>query len=495
MQRIFSNDIDALERSFRERYSGIDDIKINRLHGWKTDCLLVFCDGMIDLGKCWQILVRPVLRLLRNPFMTERRFMQALYRNIDASFDIARHTDSAELIHAVMGGAAVILAAGVPYAISIGLPGYSHRAVSDSFTEQNVRASREGFTEPLKINQTLIRRRLKSEQLVFESMCVGKVSKTDISVVYLKDRAAPQLVRGVKQRLGECELDTVLESGVLEPFLAKRESRLISGVGHTERPDVLCAKLREGKVAVLVDGTPFAILVPHLFFENFQNMDDYSGRGYYANFIRLLRLFAFFVSCFFPGIFVAMVNFNPELIPSTLLFNIARGAFSTPMPLMLEALFIHFVYELVREAGLRLPQPVGHSVSLIGALVVGDAAVNAGFVSSSMVMIIAFAAICSYTVPSLYEPIAVLRPVFITLGGIMGPLGVVIGLSLAALDVFSTESYGVPYTAPAVPFSALLFHDSMLRKSWLHLSQSDIKLQDIGDKNGEVMQGDERSQG
>ncbi|MBR5502389.1 MAG: spore germination protein [Oscillospiraceae bacterium] len=435
MQSIFTNDIETMEQNLRKRYCGMDDIKINRLHGWKTECLLVFCDGMIDLGKCWQILVRPVLRMLRSPWMNERRFMQALSKNKDASFDIARHTDATQMMHAVMSGAAVILAAGVPYAISIGLPGYSHRAVSDSFTEQNVRASREGFTEPIKINQTLIRRRLKSEQLVFENLCLGKISKTDIAVVYLRDRAQPQLVEAVKARLNSCELDTVLESGVLEPFLAKKESNLISGIGHTERPDVLCAKLREGKVAVLVDGMPFAILVPHLFFENFQNMDDYSGRGYYANFMRLLRLFAFFVSCFFPGIFVAMVNYNPELIPSTLLFNIAAGASNTPLPLMLEALFIHFVYELVREAGLRLPQPVGHSVSLIGALVVGDAAVNAGIVSSSMVMIIAFAAICSYTVPSLYEPIAVLRPIFILLGGIMGPLGVVMGLSLAALDV------------------------------------------------------------
>ncbi|MBQ9959705.1 MAG: spore germination protein, partial [Oscillospiraceae bacterium] len=171
-------------------------------------------------------------------------------------------------------------------------------------------------------------------------------------------------------------------------------------------------------------------------------------------------------------------SFNPELIPSTLLFNIASSEHNTPLPIMLEAVFIHFVYELVREAGLRLPQPVGHSVSLIGALVVGDAAVNAGIVSSSMVMVIAFAAVCSYTVPSLYEQIAVLRPIFILLGGMLGPFGIVAGISFTALDLLGTDSYGLPFASPAVPFSSLLFRDALFRTSWRELEGEDVTLRD-----------------
>lgn len=478
MAELFGGSLDEIERTIKQSYARCADIKINRMRGVRTDCLIVYCDGLLDIAKCYKLLVKPIKRLLKNPFLTSTGLMRHLIGNHDATFDVVKQSSLNDTMHAVMSGAAAVIAADVPYAVCLGLPGYSYRAVSDSFTEQNVRAPREGFTEPLKINQTLIRRRLKTNELVFESFKIGTLSRTDVCMVYLKSSADAEMLQGVRKRLASIRMETLLESGSIEPFLAKQHSGLISGVGHTERPDVLCAKLREGKIGILVDGTPFAIVLPHLFLENFQNVDDYSGREYYANFMRLLRFCAFFISSLLPGIYVSVVSFNPELIPSTLLFNIASSEYNTPLPIMLEAVFIHFVYELVREAGLRLPQPVGHSVSLIGALVVGDAAVNAGIVSSSMVMVIAFAAVCSYTVPSLYEQIAVLRPIFILLGGMLGPFGIVAGISFTALDLLGTDSYGLPFASPAVPFSSLLFRDALFRASWRKLEGEDVTLRD-----------------
>ncbi|MEA4911635.1 MAG: spore germination protein [Oscillospiraceae bacterium] len=200
-----------------------------------------------------------------------------------------------------------------------------------------------------------------------------------------------------------------------------------------------------------------------------------------------LAIFAFFISIFLPGLYVAVANFNPELIPLTLLFNIVEAQRKTPMPLMYEALFITVVYEIVREAGLRLPRPVGHAVSLVGALVVGDAAVTAGIIGSPMVMIVALTAISSFTIPMLHEPITVLRYVFIVIGGLLGPVGISIGLCLLLLNICSINTYGVPYTVQLSPFSKTLFSDGFVKKGWRSQAKDRVRLRDL---NGVQLKGD-----
>lgn len=226
----------------------------------------------------------------------------------------------------------------------------------------NITGSREGFVEPIRVNQTMIRRRLRSPSLKFEMYPIGEKSRTDICLVYLTDTADPRMVEEVKRRLGKLSSDILLSQGYLRPYLEGQPLSPFSSVGTTERPDTLCAKINEGRIGILVDGTPFALVVPYLFEEHFQSMDDYSYRPYYGSFIRLLKYFAFLLSIFLPGGYVAITSFSPEMLPDSLLFNIAASEQQTPFSMMTEALVIHLIYEIMREAGLRLPRPVGHAV-------------------------------------------------------------------------------------------------------------------------------------
>ena len=279
------------------------------------------------------------------------------------------------------------------------------------------------------------------------------------------------MVQEVERRLSEAVFDSLLDSGYLRPFLESGPFSLFSGTNVTERPDTLCAKLSEGRIGILVDGSPFAVVAPTLFAEHFQSADDYSERPYYAVLMRLIKYLAFFLTMLLPGCYVAAVEYHPELLPAELLFRVAEAESGMAFPLMAEALFVHFLYELMREAGLRLPRPVGHAIGIVGALVIGDAAVSAGLIGTPMVLIVALTAISSFVVPSLYEPLTLLRLVFILLGGTLGLYGVVLGLCFVGANLCSVTVLGVPATSPEMPFSGYAMRDTLLRMSWKWLGR------------------------
>ena len=254
---------------------------------------------------------------------------------------------------------------------------------------------------------------------------------------------------------------------------------MFSGIGNTERPDTLCAKILEGRIGILVDGTPFALIVPYLFAENFQSVDDYSHRPYYSTFIRILKYISFAVSILLPGLYVGIATFHPELFPEALLFNIATAQESTPFPLMAEAIIIHLIYEAMREAGLRLPRGIGHAVSIVGALVIGDAAVTAGLIGSPMVMVVALTAVSSFVVPSLYEPVTVLRFLYIIVGGISGLYGISLLTAILCLNLCSLHPMDIPYTSPITPFGRSALRDVFVRAGWKTLSRHSVKVQNM----------------
>ena len=396
--------------------------------------------------------------------------------------DMKRETDRTASYFQSLGigkGDVVMLIDGVDRGIACGMQGFSFRSVSEPSTEMNISGSREGFVEPIRINQTMIRRRIRSPSLKFEMFPIGEKSRTDICLVYLTDTVDQRLVESVRKALRSVSSGIVLSQGYLRPYLEGKPLSPFSSVGTTERPDTLCAKINEGRIGILVDGTPFALIVPYLFSENFQSMDDYTYRPYYGSFIRLLKYLAFFISIFLPGLYVAITVFSPEMLPDTLLFNIAATEQQTPFSMMTEALVIHLIYEIMREAGLRLPRPVGHAVSIIGALVIGDAAVTAGIIGSSMVMVVALTALSSFVVPSLYEPAAVLKFVFIVVGGTWGLFGISVGFMLLLTNLCALESFGIPVMAPTSPTAVADMRDNFWRSSWKKLGRFRLKVQNL----------------
>ncbi len=384
-----------------------------------------------------------------------------------------------ELILKMQSGFAIILIDGIVKAIAIGIQGYKSRGVDEPSSELNVRGSREGFTEVIRTNMALIRRRIKSPTLVFEMQTIGERSNTDICICYISDKVSPKILENVKRRIRSVKLNTILESGYLQPYFEGRGGWFFSECGTCERPDTFAAKLYEGRVGILVDGTPFALIVPFLFIENFQTLDDYTQKPFYAFFIRIVRLCAYFITLFLPGAYVAVASYHPEMLPTPLILNLAAAEQTAPYSLMAECIFIHFMYEILREAGIRLPRPIGHAIGVVGGLVIGDITVSAGLVGAPMVLVVALSGLCSFVVPAMYEKVVVLRFLYIIAGGIFGLYGLTLFAGAVTIKMCSLSTYGIPYMSPISPFSPKSMRDMLVRAGWRKMAEGDVTLQSL----------------
>ncbi|HIZ55947.1 MAG TPA: spore germination protein [Firmicutes bacterium] len=475
--------------TLREKCGNSTDFMSNYLNVSGHMICMVAEEGMVDSAIFPNFISTPLRELSEDEVKTPDDVYQFIERKIVAVRNLKDVYTCEEIFTYIMSGFVVILIEGLTKGIAIGVQGFKYRSISAPETEVNVRGSREGFVEALRINISMVRRRMKSPDLRFEMMSIGKRSHTDVCIAYIEGVVSPVLLREVRHKLKQIELDEVLESGYLQPFLEDNPHAFFSNVGTTERPDTLVAKISEGRVAVLVDGTPFALITPYLFAENFQNFDDYCHKSYYATFVRFVKYASFFLAIFLPGVYVALSTFHPEIFAYELIFNIAATETKIPLPLMVEALMIHFIYEIMREAGLRMPAPMGHAVSIVGALVIGDTAVSAGLVSPPMVLVSALTAIASYVVPTLYSPISVFRLIFIVLGGTMGLYGIALGIFFLLIEICALNSFGVPYLAPISPFSLKAMRDVLVRASWRKLGKNALNIAKLNGAN--IREGEE----
>lgn len=472
-------------RKLRADFADTSDLVIREISIGGRAAAIISIEGMVQLQAYAQGVLNPVLRRDYENCTAQEQFGR-MRDCVLALADQAEIPDFEQMYGRIMSGFCVVLLDGVSCGLAVGMQGYNFRSVGEPSGETVQRGSREGFVEVIRINLSMVRRRMKTPQLRFEMIQIGQKSKTDVAMCYRADAVSPEILAQVRTRLRNCPLDTVLESGYLQPFLEDRPLSLFSGVGVSERPDTVCGKIAEGRIAVFTDGTPNVLIVPHLFAENFQSMDDYAERPFFATFTRLLKYAAFFVAVLLPGAFVALGTWMPSLFPTAMLYRLAESEAQQPFSLMTQALIIHFIYELMREAGLRLPKPIGHAVSILGGLVIGDAAVQSGLIGSPMILIVALTAISSFVIPQLYEPIAILRILFIILGGIFAVYGVVAGFCMLLSNLCAMGPYGIPYTAPFSPFRLRGMRDTLVRFGWRQLGQPNVRVQNMpGSKEGD----------
>ncbi len=472
----------------RSAFHNSADLTIREIRPSGHGAAVISIDNMIDK----QVLAEGILTpLLSWKFVGEpERFLQTICEKILCTADTAVLSSFEQVESAIMSGSAVILMDGCREGLSIGIQGYASRSISEPESDVVQRGSKEGFVEALRVNMTLIRRRLKTPQLTFETMTIGETGKTEVALCYLTHAVSPQILETLRDRLKKADLKTVLAAGYLVPFLEeKKDFSFFSSVGISERPDTVCGKLTEGRIAVLVDGVPSALIVPYLFAEYFQTLDDYSNRAYFATFTRFLKYAAFLISILLPGLFTALCTFDPEMFPSLLLNKIAGSIAATPLSITAETILILFVYEIMREAGLRMPQPLGYAVSIVGGLVVGDTAVNAGLIGAPTLMVVAVTAISTYVIPDLYAPSCLLRFIFTLAGGIFGIWGIAALISIVLINLCAKSSFGVPFTSPLTPFSAYAFRDVIVRAGWKILSKNTAKIQDLPGAEGEQHEG------
>ncbi len=474
LQSALSDNLQALKNAF-----GVSsDLVIREIEVAGLSAAVVSIEGMIDRHMMTDAVLLP-LSSMHDGYPDAAAVMQAVEKTVLGFVDLL-HADTLEtLCELIVSGFAAVLIDGVDRAVLGGLQAFMIRSVSEPSTEVGVRGSREGFTEAIRVNISMVRRRLKTPKLTFEMLSVGEDSQTAVCLCYMRDRVSQRLLARVREQLQACPLPIVLESGYLQPFVEGERRSLFTGVDVTERPDTLCGKVAEGRIGVMVDGTPFVLVIPFLFAEHFQAMDDYTQHPIYASFIRLIKYLAFAVSLLLPGLYVAIGMHHAELLPSELLLSFINSARSTPFSLTVEALLIHFLFEVMREAGLRFPKAIGHAVSIVGALVIGESVVRAGLVSAPMVIIVALTSISAFVIPSLYGSIAVLRFVFILLGGALGVYGVVLGALLLLCSLSSLTVDSIPVTAPITPFSLKTMRDIFIRADWRLLARRGFRVQNV----------------
>lgn len=464
-KKLISTNLSENIAYFKSQFGDAFDVKYRKYKANGREIYFVMVDGMCNNLLLTEQIVLPVIE---SDIDTESGddFLHSAADSVSASIDKSITADINKAIAEAIYGNLILMCEGAHFAVCFGVQGFPKRSVSEPTTEMQERGSREAFVESFKDNVTMLRRRIRNPVFKTQVVEVGSTSKTRVCVCYMSDRVSNTMLENVIGRLKNAKLDTVLGSGYLQPFLDTKHPSIFSGVGYTERPDVLSAKIAEGKICILVDGTPNALIVPYIFVEHFHSMDDYLKRPYFATFIRILKIISFVLSVFLPGLYVAVCTFHQEIIPETMIFGITGQESRTPLPVMIEALFIHIIYEIVREAGLRMPKSVGHAISIVGALVIGDSAVTAGIISAPMLIVVGLTAVSSFVVSPLYEPVAVLRFAFIIIGGLTGIYGIMLGFSVVLVNAAAINPYGVPFTSPLSPTKAGAWRDMILRADW-----------------------------
>lgn len=441
-------------------------------------CCICMFEGLSSLDQMWIVLMSKL-----DQETSQNMEAQKLLEHIRKRTDLPVEKTSVETFDQLRGmltaGMAVLLLDGTNQGVAFSSQRMYFRSIQEPSGEGDVRGSREGFSDLLRINISQVRRLVRAETLTVKTVVLGERTQTEAAILYDRSLVNSELVSKIEKRLKKVRIPVLFDTSYLAPFLNQDGFHFFSGVGYTERPVTASAKICEGKIIIMVNGSPFAMILPFFFSENFQSLDDYASKAYFASFIRVLKYISFFVAVILPGAFVSIVGYTPELLPPQLLHKVASAEAATPLPLFLEMVLVIILLEIIREAGLRLPKPVGHTVGLVAALIVGDTAVKTGILSTPVVIVSAITTVSMMVIPSLYEPGTVLRILFVAVGGIFGPFGILVLAFAMLVSICEMDPFGTPYTSPLSPVGPGILRDGILRFSWGKLAKHPFTVKDL----------------
>lgn len=421
--------------------------------GDNTKILIFYIEGFIDRNLLDRDIVKPLIHNKEN-------------KDIKKIISISSLSESGEIdevISKITDGNVAIFFNGKTIAYLANLKNWEKRSIEEPQAEAVVRGPKEGFVEDISSNRNLLRKKIKSNNLVFEDYTVGKQTNTTISIAYINGIVNEDVLNEVRKRINSIDTDAILESGYIEQYIEDNKASMLPTIGNTQKPDVAAGKILEGRVAIFCDGSPHVLTVPKLFLENIQTGEDYYIRPHFASFLRTIRMFSLFLAIVLPGFYVALQTFHQEMIPTVLLVSMAEAREGVPFPAAIEAFLMIIMLELIKESGVRLPRAVGSAVSIVGALVLGQAAVQAGIVSAPMVIVIAVTAIAEFTVPPLTELLILYRLIILFLGAFAGLYGVTCGLVALIVQGLSLNSFGVSYGYPISPIDKTGLKDFVIR--------------------------------
>ncbi|MFD0669998.1 spore germination protein [Cohnella sp. GCM10027633] len=431
-----------------------------------TALLLVYLDGMTRLQGVEDHLLHPLIMQDLAPGTDRVRTMTDWFRRERFPLANVAVADSLDdVMKQVLTGGMGILLDGENAAIIAQVQGYETRGIQEPNKEATLRGSKEGFVEHLRTNTSMIRRRIVHPSLKMESFTIGEYTRTEVVVAYMEGVAEPRVLEEVRAKLNRIELDGVLDTAYLEEWLEGNALSIFSQIHNTERPDIAAAGLIEGKVAILANGTPFVLILPITFWSGLQSADDYFERFVYVVLLRLIRYAMTFISFALPAVYVSLTTFHPEMVPSYLMIGIATARESSPFPTMIEVFLMTFIFDGLQEAGVHLPNQLGPVVSIIGALVIGQAAVEAGIISTPIIIVISLTGVAAYTIPkySAALPFRIIRYMMLFASGFLGFVGFAFGLIFLLIHLVMLESFGTPFLSPVAPLDRRRIKDWIVR--------------------------------
>ena len=473
--------IDEVVEIFKSTFKDANDLVFREFtigNERKIKAFLCQIDGLSDKMLVDDFVMEPLTVESRKIDISVDSIKETVYKSIQESSIAAADMKEVEYIEEamtlVLSGETLLFLDGYDKCIIIASRFWPARSPSEPVGETVVRGPRDGFVETIRFNTALVRRRIRDPFLKVKQTQVGTRSKTDVAFLYIDDLVDKEVLKKVEDKLKTIDIDAIIDSGYVQQFLEEKPLTPFPQIQTTERPDVAAAAIYEGRVVLIVDNSPFALILPVTFTAFFQSAEDYYIRPFVATGIRLLRIVAIFISVLAPAIYVASTAFNPEIIPAKLALSINASREGVPFPAVVEMLIMEVTLELLREAGIRLPKPIGSTIGVVGGLVIGQAAVTAGIVSPIAVIVIAITALATFTTPH-YEIESAFR--FVRLGMILfasvfGLYGVILGIILILIHLVKIESYGVAYFEPLAPFNLRDLKDSMfLRVPWCKMRE------------------------
>ncbi|MDQ0255075.1 spore germination protein KA [Evansella vedderi] len=455
-----SMDLNENIKNIKASFNDSSDILYRNFFIGEQKACIVYISGLTNEDRIYENVLSPLMEE-KGEFTS----LQDLVENKITVSEIKQLGTFKELIKDLATGFQIILVENQQDAISTGLPKWEKRSIEEPQAEHVVRGPREGFTETIDDNISLLRRRVRSPKLTVKGRSIGDITQTEVSVVYINGIADKTLIEEVNKRLDRIKIDGILDTSYIVELIEDNPYSPFPQTLNTERPDVVTAYLLEGHVAVLVDGSPFTIVAPATIYSLLQASEDYYERYIIGSAIRWLRYFFVVIALLLPSMYIAILTYHQEMVPTTLIISIAASREMVPFPALIEAFLMEIMFEILREAGLRLPKQVGPAVGIVGALIIGEAAVQAGIVSAPMVIVVAVTGIASFAIPRYNAGISIrmLRFPIMILAGSIGLLGIMLGCIAIVIHLCSLRSFGTPYLAPLAPMQFKDIKDVLMR--------------------------------
>lgn len=468
-EQYLSKDLKQNIHFLQSIYADCEDVVFRTFFISKTyEATLIYIEGLSNVEEIDKHILTPLM----NEKNIERDELPFLLESKTPISKTKKIFTMKDCINYIAFGAPVLLVDGENEGFIYGLFKWEKRSIEEPTAEVGIKGPREGFTETLTVNISQVRRIIKSPALKMKSIRIGDYTQTNIMISYVEGLADQTLIEEVTNRIKRIKMDGILESSYIEEMIEDNPYSPFPQILNTERPDVVCSNLLEGRVAIFVEGSPFVLVAPATFFNLVQSHEDYYQRFFVGTFIRWLRYLFMAVAIFLPSLYVAVLTFHAEMVPTSLLLSMAASREPVPFPAIIEVLIMEVSFEALREAGVRLPKQVGAAVSIVGALVIGQAAVQAGLVSAPMVIVVAITGIASFMIPryALGTSFRMLRFPMILLGGSLGLLGIMLGFITVVIHLCTLRSFGVPYLTPLAPLKGHELKDTLVRSPWWMLN-------------------------